>query len=755
MRKMIDLVPVECAIGIFLCFTYFSCGPALSQEKLLELNLYRELTETERGLLSELIIQNDTASVMENPLNSEPFTEVCDPLTCQLRATNAFNEIWTNVANSKPATPGTLNEFTRGLVIPGEISRDGRDYFVVEPEVEADGTVLGAIPGRYNTSDLSEFRAFPLDMENQVAVQDLSEWGLNSVKEDSFLPFWEPKSVPFTVISKDLSYSGESSRVFAIRNEISEERVMEIIAALRAGDVNASLVEESNTSLVQPVLSPFEGTGSPCGEGTSEERWPFDAVETEEIIAENRKWLTKMHLPVSRALILVVDTGIGEQLIEEGGQLSNLLAPKPSEILNPLVVYNDLPEVSGALECSDIDGDSYYWDAIGATGAPTVLDIGTCPFESVAPLRDHRLFPIPSKTGAADTATYVPGHGSFVSVLAAGGEALGARVPDLVDHLGLRFFKVTRKAESGSKATVRVERSALTNALKYAAAQRVNIVNLSMKTSDTNIRRVFEDPGVEDTLVVTSAGNLRQDLDNNGERTLPASLRRPNLIVVGALKNEEADPWWEDSAFGQSVSIAAPGVGIESVDENGSKVCFTGTSAATPTVSFTAAILYSFGFSTPGVIKDRILYSATFDRALVGKVEQGRRLDVGASIDVFVDRLTLGSGEVVRGRIVSENGSSARLIKLCSGRQKEHLAASGGRIDPFYLKSWRRDGNFIVFQDRRIRDEQRKCTFDSTTEIVFRKLDDDKTIPIELGSIESGLLSPFRSALVEATVLDD
>lgn len=745
------------SMAAFLAMFVLPVGPAKGQEKLLELNIQRELTEEERNLLSEIIVQSNTASAMANQDGAETFAEICDLVTCQVPATNAANDLWPQATSTQPEMRIMLNEFTRGLVIPGEISRDGRDYFVVEPDVDGDGTVLGAVPGSYNTSDLSRWMAFPLDVENQVTAQDLSiEWSLDLSGADDFVAFWEPKSVPFTIISKDLSYSGESDRVFAVQNGVSDERLAEVLAALRAGEIHANVVEEGNTSLVQPVVSAFEGEGTTCSGDQADEGWPFDTAEVEGLIAQNREWLGKLHLPVSRALILVVDTGIGEKLIEDGGQLSNLLAPKQSEILNPLVLYNDLPEVPGAMECNDIDGDSRYWDAIGATGAPTALDIVACPFESVAPLRDHRLFPIPISAGAADATTYAPGHGSFVSVLAAGGGGLAAGFPELADHFGLRFFKVTRKAEPGSSASVRVEKSALTNALRYAADQGMDIVNLSMRTSDTNIRRIFEDSAVKQMLIVTSAGNLRQDLDNNGDQTLPASLRSRNLLVVGALKNNEDDPWWEDSAFGQSVNIAAPGVGIEAVNELGTKVCFTGTSAAAPTVSFVAALLRSFGISGPSVIKDRILYSATYDQALEGKVEQGRTLDVSASIDVFVDRLTLGTGELLRGRIVDEQGVGARLIKLCSGRQGEPLAGRGGRIDPFYLKSWRRDGNQVVFQDnKQVAISQRRCTFDSSATIKFQTLGNDAASAIELAKIASAVLSPFRSGLVEGVVLDD
>ncbi|WP_162631150.1 S8 family serine peptidase [Meridianimarinicoccus zhengii] len=756
------MVPVSLArvslnwiVGCLAALT-LSVGPGRGQEALLELSVTRELTETERNLLSEIIVQNNSAMVLENRDEVGTFAEICDPITCQVPATNAVNDLWTQATDAQPRAPNVLNEFTRGLVIPGEISRDGRDYFVIEPDVAVDGTVLGAVPGRYNSTDLSRWMAFPLNTESQIIAPDiLTEWSFTPPASDGLVLFWEPKSVPFTIISNDLSYSGESDRVFSVRKDVADERLAEVLAALQANDIGANVVQESNTSLVRPIVSPFEGEGASCNGGQVEDDWPFDPAEIRAIISQNREWLGRLRLPVSRALLLVVDTGIGEKLIEEGGQLSGLLAPKQSEVLNPLIVFNDLPETPGALECSDIDGDGYYWDAIGATGTPTALGAVECPFDSVEPLRDHRLFPIPLSIGAADIATYAPGHGSFVSMLVAGGGKLRSSFPELADHIGLRFFKVTRRPEPGSSASVRVEKSALTNALTYAAAQGIDIVNLSMRTSDTNIRRIFENAAVMQMLIVTSAGNLRQDLDNNGAQTLPASLKSTNLIVVGALKNNEGNPWWEDSAFGQSVSIAAPGVGIESVDEEGSKVCFTGTSAAAPTVSFTAALIHSFGISAPGSIKDRILYSTKYDKALEGKVEQARMLDVAASIDVFVDRLALGSGQVMRGRILEDQGVGARLVKLCSGAQGEPLAANGGRIDPFYLKSWRRDGNQIVFQDsKQLTTSQLRCTFDSSTTINFQALGSDAASSVELANIASAVLSPFRSGLVEEAVLD-
>lgn len=89
------------------------------------------------------------------------------------------------------------------------------------------------------------------------------------------------------------------------------------------------------------------------------------------------------------------------------------------------------------------------------------------------------------------------------------------------------------------------------------------------------------------TLFVFAAGN--DGLSNDEFPTAPASINHPNVISVAAtFKDGRLAPF---SNYGQSVTVAAPGVVIDSTTPNHRHMTMSGTSQAAPYVAGVAAML--------------------------------------------------------------------------------------------------------------------------------------------------------------------
>jgi subtilisin family serine protease len=90
-------------------------------------------------------------------------------------------------------------------------------------------------------------------------------------------------------------------------------------------------------------------------------------------------------------------------------------------------------------------------------------------------------------------------------------------------------------------------------------------------------------------LFVTGAGNKNSDADF--DEAIPASLELPNLITVGAVDESGAAAVF--TSFGETVTLYAQGVDVESVNPGGEKLRFGGTSFAAPQTANLAAKLFA------------------------------------------------------------------------------------------------------------------------------------------------------------------
>lgn len=121
------------------------------------------------------------------------------------------------------------------------------------------------------------------------------------------------------------------------------------------------------------------------------------------------------------------------------------------------------------------------------------------------------------------------------------------------------------------------------------------------------------------TLLVTAAGN---DGANNDEDPIsPAGLTCPNKISVAAL--DQRGQLASFSNFGgDTVDIAAPGVGIDSSVPDGGRLKMSGTSQAAPYIAHVAALLYLENPAlSPEAMKEILMGTVDHQPHLKGKVK--------------------------------------------------------------------------------------------------------------------------------------
>ncbi|MEL6865861.1 MAG: S8 family serine peptidase [Bacteroidota bacterium] len=136
--------------------------------------------------------------------------------------------------------------------------------------------------------------------------------------------------------------------------------------------------------------------------------------------------------------------------------------------------------------------------------------------------------------------------------------------------------------------------------INEALLDGVRIINISSsyrasfdhRFEEVPLKLAIEEAGsIAGILFVASAGNNGMDNDNpNGQANYPASFMMDNMLAVSAVDCNAATPIWSNRGT-SSVDIAAPGVGIWGLDENGLYVQRDGTSFATALTSRLAAIL--------------------------------------------------------------------------------------------------------------------------------------------------------------------
>ncbi len=178
------------------------------------------------------------------------------------------------------------------------------------------------------------------------------------------------------------------------------------------------------------------------------------------------------------------------------------------------------------------------------------------------------------------------------------------------------------------------ETAALVNAIKYATAKNIPILNLSGggAEEDEALKEAIENyPG----LLVCAAGNYEKETDNRDNDVAPfypASYNYDNIISVAA--TDSNDLLWGKSFYGQtSVDLAAPGVDIYSTLQDDNVGRENGTSMAAPQVTGVAALLKSkFPSITTAQMKQTILNTVDEVSSLSSKCVTGGRLNANNAL---------------------------------------------------------------------------------------------------------------------------
>jgi len=185
-----------------------------------------------------------------------------------------------------------------------------------------------------------------------------------------------------------------------------------------------------------------------------------------------------------------------------------------------------------------------------------------------------------------------------------------------VKMMGLKFLS---KSGSGTSADAIL-------AVKYAVDNGANILSNSWGgggSSQAMIEAIeyARDRGV---MFVAAAGNERNN--NDTKPSYPASYKIDNVISVAA--SDSGDKKASFSNYGNSVHIAAPGVGVYSTIKGGSYSSMSGTSMACPHVAGAMALLMSHTNLTILEAKERLLKTSDYLPALEGVTQNAGRLNL-------------------------------------------------------------------------------------------------------------------------------
>ena len=197
--------------------------------------------------------------------------------------------------------------------------------------------------------------------------------------------------------------------------------------------------------------------------------------------------------------------------------------------------------------------------------------------------------------GYEDSTPFNPGanaHGTHVAGIIAAESGNGVGVSGVAPDATIMDLNVGTLTANGQPS---ITSSALARAIRYAADNGADIINLSLGTPPGTPRSALSivesaivHAGSQGVLVAVAAGNDSVSLD--ATKVWPASYDYPHVLTVAATAPDETLASF--SNYGSVVDIAAPGHVILSTAPaaNGSYVFMSGTSQATPVVAGVAAL---------------------------------------------------------------------------------------------------------------------------------------------------------------------
>lgn len=208
------------------------------------------------------------------------------------------------------------------------------------------------------------------------------------------------------------------------------------------------------------------------------------------------------------------------------------------------------------------------------------------------------------------------GHGTGVaSIIAAqpcvackdeNGEAIEVPFVGVAPEAEIMPLRVLNTREDG------IKNQAIADAIQYAVDQNVDIINVSLETSQPfpAIREAVENAYEKKIVIVAAAGNK----GNTVAYPAKYAAAYPNVISVGAI--DENGSMMAESGKVSNATIAAPGVGVHTAESffghgDSQGAGETGTSFAAPFVSGVVALMkVEFPTLTPAQIRRRLELTA-------------------------------------------------------------------------------------------------------------------------------------------------
>lgn len=766
-----------------MLFASFLVSPILaySSEKYINVEIEGSISPALRNAISKVVEPSSLETTISlSSSHAVPLTELCVQYNCP-----SFEETLVGGRQESVRLPKNLDQELRahpeisryrnpnaGINIPSivlpkvEVGHPGKQTYLLFSATDPLFKKY-ANNSRLTTNGPNEQVAIPI--ESNRLVQGIQQGELIDLHPavQAEVPlvaatwFGQSSNEASSKIDSDLTLFGNSNRQFKVSPDAIEEDIQHLIHLSTTPhsrfSVTTSNKPENQFELTQSAVV-FEADNEECGENI--EGWPYNIEEVATTLEFNKKVLeqTGIRHP-HRSNILVIDNGIGKNLILNG-ILDKFLHLHSGEHLYPNTFKVSL--IDGDIGCFNIDSSTVPANAIG------FYPNSGRDCENLSAY--DRLNPVPKLEGDR-LPIYNPAHGSFVAGLALGGPELIEEVGWLDKHIGITLAKVTKQPEFGNQTqSIRTEVKDLQQAIVFARERGVDIINASFKTSKRSFRNELElELEKFSGLVVAAAGNTPIELTEDSAvfpAAITSALRESErLIVVAATQPNSDTRLWSNSAFSKDlVDIAAPGAKLVSFDENGKLVCMSGTSAAAPLVTFTAALLKSMGLAFDREVKRRLLATAFIDQKLKSekKIAGGRILDVNSALDVFVDQIWFGAEtKPVRALIVdpNEGNSDSVLLSLCTPRSGV-LTTAGGFADVAALVMWRRLESSEEVEiwhrlNNKMSQMNKTCTSPDEAEISFIDLaaDKDKVVARKMGEISRIVPSPLRGAILNARAI--
>lgn len=223
-----------------------------------------------------------------------------------------------------------------------------------------------------------------------------------------------------------------------------------------------------------------------------------------------------------------------------------------------------------------LKADQVWQHTKGAGVTVGLVDSGVTPLgdtrDNLLPGADFSLGP--DSTGIAHVDTDTDSHGTTMAVLIAGtgaGDGLRGLAPEA------KILPVRMQQETGSDPVH------IADAVNYAVARRVKVINMSLGTADTpGMAAAVKQAEAADVVVVAAAGNA-----GTGHVIIPAAY--PGVVAVGAI--DDTGTRWPGSSYGSQVALTAPGVGIPVEDASGVPKTVKGTSESSAYVTASVALV--------------------------------------------------------------------------------------------------------------------------------------------------------------------